>query len=81
MLRVEVTIDKLNAKSFPAGYTNALTEELTNRLTRKFSDIDVRVRFAGADGLTVLGGMPDDKKTVEEILQDTWESADDWFQP
>ncbi|CNH54579.1 DinI-like family protein [Yersinia intermedia] len=71
MLRVEVTIDKLNAKSFPAGYTNALTEELTNRLTRKFSDIDVRVRFAGADGLTVLGGMPDDKKTVEEILQDT----------
>ncbi|CQJ67495.1 DinI family protein [Yersinia intermedia] len=81
MLRVEVTIDKLNAKSFPAAYTNALTEELTNRLTRKFSDIDVRVRFAGADGLTVLGGMPDDKKTVEEILQDTWESADDWFQP
>lgn len=81
MLRVEVTIDKLNAKSFPAGYTNTLTEELTNRLTRKFSDIDVRVRFAGADGLTVLGGMPDDKKTVEEILQDTWESADDWFQP
>lgn len=42
MLRVEVTIDKLNAKSFPAGYTNALTEELTNRLSRKFSDLDVR---------------------------------------
>ncbi|MCB5315672.1 DinI-like family protein [Yersinia intermedia] len=81
MLRVEVTIDKLNAKSFPAGYTNALTEELTNRLSRKFSDVDVKVRFAGADGLTVLGGMPDDKKTVEEILQDAWESADDWFQP
>lgn len=80
MLRVEVTIDKLNAKSFPAGYTNALTEELTNRLTRKFSDIDVKVRFAGADGLTVLGGGNEDKKMIEEILQDTWESADDWFQ-
>lgn len=40
MLRVEVTIDKLNAKSFPPGYTNALTEELTKRLSRKFSDID-----------------------------------------
>ncbi|MFQ6287549.1 DinI-like family protein [Yersinia enterocolitica] len=50
MLRVEVTIDKLNAKSFPAGYTGALMEELTNRLTRKFSDIDVKVRFAGAMG-------------------------------
>ncbi|MCB5316325.1 DinI-like family protein [Yersinia massiliensis] len=80
MLRVEVTIDKLNAKSFPPGYTAALTEELTNRLSRKFSEVDVKVRFAGADGLTVLGGASDDKKTVEEILQETWESADDWFQ-
>lgn len=80
MLRIEVTIDKLNAKSFPAGYTGALTEELTNRLTRKFSEVDVKVRFAGADGLTVLGGASEDKKTVEEILQETWESADDWFQ-
>ncbi|MGE4773933.1 DinI-like family protein [Yersinia enterocolitica] len=81
MLRIEVTIDKLNAKSFPAGYTGALTEELTNRLSRKFSDLDVKVRFAGADGLTVLGGASEDKDTVEEILKDTWESADDWFQP
>ncbi|MFB5185473.1 DinI-like family protein [Yersinia intermedia] len=81
MLRVEVTIDKLNAKSFPAGYTNALTEELTNRLSRKFSDLDVKVRFAGDDGLTVLGGASEDKGIVEEILKDTWESADDWFQP
>jgi DNA-damage-inducible protein I len=80
MLRVEVTIDKLNAKSFPAGYTNALTEELTNRLARKFGDVDVKVRFAGSDGLTVLGGASEDKKTVEDILQETWESADDWFQ-
>ncbi|MFW5393478.1 DinI-like family protein [Yersinia sp. 2544 StPb PI] len=23
----------------------------------------------------------EDKKTVEHILQNTWESADDWFQP
>ncbi|OWF77956.1 damage-inducible protein [Yersinia rohdei] len=80
MLHIEVTIDKLNAKSFPAGYTNALTEELTNRLSRKFSDFDVKVRFAGADGLTVLGGMPDDKEVIQEILQETWESADDWLQ-
>ncbi|EPI5424646.1 DinI-like family protein, partial [Yersinia enterocolitica] len=69
MLHIEVTIDKLNAKSFPVGYTNALTEELTNRLSRKFSDFDVKVRFAGADGLTVLGGMPDDKEVIQEILK------------
>ncbi|CNI00295.1 TPA: DinI-like family protein [Yersinia enterocolitica] len=81
MLRVEVTIDKLNIKKFPVGYSDALTEELDKRLSRKFGEVDVKVRFAGADGLTVLGGASEDKKTVEEILQDTWESADDWFQP
>ncbi|WP_267248777.1 DinI-like family protein [Yersinia sp. Marseille-Q5920] len=81
MLRVEVTIDKLNIKKFPVGYSDALTEELDKRLSRKFGDVDVKVRFAGADGLTVLGGASEDKKTVEEILQETWESADDWFQP
>ncbi len=80
MLRVEVTIDKLNTKSFPAGYTDALTKELTNRLSDKFNNFVVKVRFAGANGLTVLGGMPDDKEVIQEILQETWESADDWFQ-
>ncbi|OWF84759.1 damage-inducible protein [Yersinia kristensenii] len=68
-------------KKFPVGYSDALTEELDKRLSRKFGEVDVKVRFAGADGLTVLGGASEDKKTVEEILQDTWESADDWFQP
>ncbi|HEN3602161.1 TPA: DinI-like family protein [Yersinia enterocolitica] len=81
MLRVEVTIDKLNIKKFPVGYSDALTEELDKRLSRKFGEVDVKVRFAGADGLTVLGGASEDKKTVEEILQETWESAEDWFQP
>ncbi|HGP3599482.1 DinI-like family protein [Yersinia bercovieri] len=79
-MRVEVTIDKLNTKSFPAGYTDALTKELTNRLSDKFNNFVVKVRFAGANGLTVLGGMPDDKEVIQEILQETWESADDWFQ-
>ncbi|HHL2501634.1 TPA: DinI-like family protein [Yersinia enterocolitica] len=81
MLRIEVTIDKLNINKFPAGYTDALTEELDKRLTRKFGEVSVKVRFAAADGLTVLGGGSDDKQAVEEILQETWESADDWFQP
>jgi hypothetical protein len=31
------------------------------------------------DGLSVSGGEKEVKKKVEEILQQTWESADDWF--
>ncbi|WP_425511049.1 DinI-like family protein [Yersinia canariae] len=28
----------------------------------------------------MLGGMPDDKEVIQDILQETWESADDWLQ-
>ncbi len=58
-----------------------MTEELDKRLTRQFGEVSVKVIFAAADGLTVLGGDSDDKQAIEEILQETWESADDWFQP
>ncbi|MBH2952475.1 DinI-like family protein [Serratia marcescens] len=32
------------------------------------------------DSLTVRNGTPADRKLIEEVLQETWESADDWFQ-
>lgn len=37
------------------------------------------IRRTSNDGLSVLGGADGDKKRVEQILQETWESADDWF--
>lgn len=35
--------------------------------------------MAGMDGLSVRNGTPADREAIEEILQETWESADDWF--
>ncbi|CAJ0996479.1 TPA: DinI-like family protein [Serratia marcescens] len=78
MIYVEVTIDK--KKQLPAGAASALTIELNKRLQRKFSDIEATVRLAGMDGLSVRNGTPEDKAIIEEVLQDTWESAEDWFQ-
>ncbi|HBZ1071748.1 TPA: DinI family protein, partial [Klebsiella pneumoniae] len=49
------------------------------RLDQNFNNCSLVIRRASSDGLTVLGGMDGDKTRVEEILQDTWESADDWF--
>ncbi|WP_438672016.1 DinI-like family protein [Serratia marcescens] len=46
-------------------------------MQRKFADI---VRMAGMDGLSVRNGTPADREQIEEILQETWESTDDWFQ-
>ncbi|WP_197091776.1 DinI-like family protein [Serratia oryzae] len=79
MLHVEVTIDK--KKKLPDGAAAALAVELNKRLQRKFPDVEATVRLAGGDGLSVRGGTTADREVIEEVLQDTWESADDWFQP
>jgi DNA-damage-inducible protein I len=76
-MRVEVTIDK--TKPLPAGAIEALTGELGKRVNPQFPDAVVQVRYAGSNGLSVLGGLKTDKDLIEEILQETWESADDWF--
>ena len=75
---VEVRVDK--NKQLPAGAASALAVELNKRLQRKFADIEAIVRLAGMDGLSVTGGTTTDRESIEEILQETWESADDWFQ-
>ena len=76
-MRVEVTIDK--TKPLPPGAIEALTGEFSKRVNHQFPDTTVQIRYAGANGLSVLGGAKTDKDLIEEILQETWESADDWF--
>lgn len=74
-MKVEVTIDR--TKKLPVGAIPALQEELLKRLSRRYDNCNIVVRQAGSDGLSVIGG---DKKEIEEILQETWESAEDWFE-
>lgn len=76
---VEVRLNK--KKQLPPGAASALAIELNKRLQRKFADIKATVRLAGMDRLSVRNGTPADREQIEEILQETWESADDWFQP
>lgn len=76
-MKVELTIDQ--AKKLPDGAMAALEKELLKRLRDQFEDLSLVVRRAGSDGLSVYGGEKEAKKMVEGILQDTWESADDWF--
>ncbi|MDV0448904.1 MULTISPECIES: DinI family protein [Enterobacter cloacae complex] len=76
-MKVELTIDR--TKKLPNGAVPALEKELLKRLQNQFEDCSLVIRRAGSDGLSVYGGEKEAKKTVEGILQDTWESADDWF--
>ncbi|MCZ4677231.1 DinI-like family protein [Citrobacter sedlakii] len=76
-MKVELTIDR--TKKLPDGALSALEKELLKRLTNQYEDCRLVIRRAGSDGLSIFGGDKDDKKKIEEILQETWESADDWF--
>ena len=76
-MKVEITSDR--QKNLPDGAMPALEKGLLRRLDQNFNNCSLVIRQASSDGLTVLGGMDGDKKRFEEILQNTWESADDWF--
>ncbi len=76
-MKVELTIDRI--KKLPNDAVPALEKELLKRLQNQFEDCSLVIRRAGSDGLSVYGAEKEAKKTVEGILQDTWESADDWF--
>ncbi|ELX8408508.1 MULTISPECIES: DinI family protein [Klebsiella] len=76
-MKIEVTIDK--TKKLPEGAIPALEVELLRRLHQNYESCKLNIRRSSTDGLTVLGGVDGDKKRIEQILQETWESADDWF--
>ncbi|PWY09647.1 DinI-like family protein [Citrobacter koseri] len=76
-MKVELTIDR--TKKLPDGAVPALEKELLKRLNNQYENCSLIIRRAGSDGLSVFGGDKEDKKKIEKILQETWESADDWF--
>ncbi|CZV08099.1 DinI family protein [Enterobacter hormaechei] len=78
-MRIEVTIAKSTV--LPAGALDALAGELSRRISSTFPENDgaVTVRYATANHLSVIGGAKEDKERISEILQETWESTDDWF--
>ena len=80
-MRVEISIAKEKAKAMPKVSVNALTQELTKRLSTRYEDVEVIVKTASNDGLSVLrsADKEGDKAYVQDVLQETWESADDWF--
>lgn len=76
-MKVELTIDR--TKEPPKGAVPALEKESLERLQSQFDKCSLVIRRAGSDGLSISGGEKEIKKKVEKILQQTWESAYDWF--
>ncbi len=78
-MRIEVTIARTT--SLPPGAIDALSCEFSRRIENAFPESpgQVLVRYAASNNLSVIGGSPDDKERIRDILQETWESAEDWF--
>ncbi|MGR6941550.1 DinI-like family protein [Klebsiella aerogenes] len=76
-MKVELTIDR--TKELPKGVVPVLEKELFKRLQNQFDGCRLAIRLASSVRLSVYGGEKEVEKKVEEILQDTWKSADDWF--
>ncbi|MEE8728632.1 MAG: DinI-like family protein [Rahnella inusitata] len=77
-MHVELMIDK--TKQLPAAAVETFKVKFEKRLERSYPGARFSVRRAGSDGMSVMGGTPDDKDAIDVMLQETWESADDWFQ-
>lgn len=80
-MRVEISIARDKYEKLPKKAPQALREEMEKRLSKQYQDVEVIVKQSGSDGLSVLRAIDKDgtRKNVEKILQETWESADDWF--
>lgn len=80
-MRIEICIAKEKMTKMPNGAVDALKEELTRRISKLYDDVDVIVKSASNNGLTILRSVDKEsaQKFVQETLQEVWETADDCF--
>ncbi|EBL7204343.1 DinI family protein [Salmonella enterica] len=76
-MRIELVISQ--TKQLPEGAVPALEKELITRLQNQYENCNLTIRRGSQDGLSIVGAADGDKKRIQSILQETWESADDWF--
>ncbi|HAL7868418.1 TPA: DinI-like family protein [Escherichia coli] len=80
-MRIEICIAKEKFSKMPKGSVPALQQEMSRRIRKRYDDVEVIVKSASNDGLSVTRTADKDsaKTFVQETLKDTWESADEWF--
>lgn len=76
-MRVEVSIDR--NLSLPAHFEQRLHSVLSEQLNRYFDEPSVLIKRS-ANGLSVSRATKEERERVEEILQEVWESADEWLE-
>ncbi|HDW3967014.1 TPA: DinI-like family protein, partial [Escherichia coli] len=68
-MRIEICIAKEKISKMPKGSVPALQQEMLRRISKRYDDVDVIVRAASNDGLTILRAV--DKESAQEFVQET----------
>ncbi|KMK23084.1 damage-inducible protein DinI [Pluralibacter gergoviae] len=65
----------------PKGSMEAFRQEMTRRISKQFDDVEVIVKTASNDGLSVMWATDKEaaKEFVETTLKDAWVTADGWL--
>ncbi|ELI4661005.1 DinI-like family protein [Escherichia coli] len=80
-MRIEICIAKEKISKMPKGSVPALQQEMLRQISKRYDDVEVIVKSASYDGLTILRAVDKEsaQEFVQETLQNVWETADDWF--
>ncbi|AIZ87645.1 DinI-like family protein [Escherichia coli] len=80
-MRIEICIAKEKISKMPKGSIPALQQEMLRQISKRYDDVEVIVKSASNDGLTILRAVDKEsaQEFVQETLQNVWETADDWF--
>ncbi|MCD9498817.1 DinI-like family protein [Photobacterium carnosum] len=76
-MRIELMVNKNNV---PEDTFYQVESEFTRRMAISWPDALVRVRLGGANELSVLGGLKEDKQHVELELEAMFDEVDDWLE-
>ncbi|HBX9989191.1 TPA: DNA damage-inducible protein I [Klebsiella variicola] len=76
-MKVKLSIDY--AKENSKGSFQVMEQQLLSGFQNQFDEYSPVIRPTGTEEFTVYGGKKEVKNTIEEILLQTWEGADDWF--
>ena len=68
-MRIEICIAKEKMTKMPTGAVDALKEELTRRISKRYDDVEVIVKATSNDGLSVTRTA--DKDSAKTFVQET----------
>lgn len=77
MVSIKIRFNSNKKGQLPTGTFEALKNEVTKRLSAKYSDLRVDINWGTQDNLSIDGLGKNEKKTyIEETLEEIWNDGE-----